>query len=328
MKPAALRRAVERELIEGLAAGPRRSLIERLRGNPAQRRAWDRAIAGFRALEQREVAKVELEQVERWLFEDLADEGLLAAGPSGAPEPARRRFVGLATLLATLATATALLVWIDPEAATSTLGVTTRASDMIDEQLVARGSATWPRPLGLELVCGQPARPAKPAGCATDELLGFSVRLGDETLEPAAAAALAEAPLHLGVFGLSHTGELLYYTPTPTESARVTLELGEPAQALPLSVRLAVNHRPGLVHVYALASDAPLAASDVERLAAALRSQAPTGIDDPPWHLRLAPDLLGDACPRLDRCASAQAELRLINPPIPTEPREPIRTEP
>jgi hypothetical protein len=317
MKDAALRRSLERELIDGLAAKPRRALIERLRGNATLRRAWDRAIASFRALEQREVSQTELDQVERWLFEDLADEGLLAA----APAPARtRRSVTLAAMFAALASTAALLVVLGPGDESGGAGLA--AHGMISDELVARGGLAHARPLALELVCGKPARPAAQRGCTTDELLGFSIRLGDETLDARAAAALAEAPLHLAVFGIDERGELLYYTPTPAEHASELVRLGEPAHALPLAIRLGINHRSGRVRVYALAGEQPVDVATIERWAAALHVQPPAGIDDPPWHLRLAPSLLGPACQRLDRCASAQTELWL------TDPREPTRNQP
>lgn len=317
MKDAALRRSLERELIEGLAAKPRRALIERLRGNATLRRAWDRAIAGFRALERREVSQTELDQVERWLFEDLADEGLLAAS---TPAPASRRSLGLAAIFAALASAAALLVAIVPSDESGLPGL--GAHGMIADELVARGGLAWARPLALELVCGKPARPARQQGCSTDELLGFSIRLGDETLDARSAELLREGPLHLAIFGLDDRGELLYYTPTPDEPASELVTLGEPAHALPLTIRLGVNHRSGRVRVYALAGDQPVDVATIERWAAALHVQAPASIDDPPWHLRLAPSLLGPACQRLDRCASAQAELWL------TDPRDPTRNQP
>lgn len=297
-----LRRASERELIRGLRASRRRALIERLRGNAEQRRAWDRAIVAFRSLERREVSRFELEQVERWLFEDLEAERVLA--------PARRvaiwrRWTVLAAAAATsLVTAAVALLWIAaaPEPGRGDLII------KIDE-LVARGRAAIERPLAIELMCGQPVRSAAQRGCAHDELLGFSVRLGDETLTPASAAELGRAPLSLSVFGIDAAGDVLYYSPTPVEPARHTIALGSGWQALPLSVRLAVNHQPGRVRVFVLAGEAPLAADELPELARALAAQPSADVDDMPWHLRLAPALLQRVCPQLGRCASAETEL-------------------
>jgi hypothetical protein len=307
-----LRRVIERELVEGIAARRRRTLVERVRGNPDQRSGWDQAIAAFRVLEQREVSRFELDQVERWLFDDLDEAGLIE---DRKPGPGRR-WTTIAMTLATVAAAALLLVWIGPESPSETL-----ERDPVDE-LQARGDPGFARPLALELVCGEPARPAAARGCALHELLGFSLRLGDESLDPNAAAALGRAPLYTSVFGIAADGELLYYLPTPVEPSHATLRLDAGWQALAISVRLEVNHEPGRVRVFALASDAPADVADIERWAAALEAQPSAGIDDPPWHLRLAPRVLGSVCPDRSRCASAETELTI---PIAGEPP---RTDP
>jgi hypothetical protein len=316
-----LRRLIERELIAGIAAWRRRTLIERVRGNPDQRRGWDRAIAAFRVLEQREVSGFELDQVERWLFEDLDAAGVVADRP--AREGVGRRWTTLALTLVSVA-AVGLLVWIDPGSPTPiTLAVIDDADDM-----QPRGEDGWTRPLALELVCGSPARPAASRGCNLDELLGFSLRLGDESLDPSAASALARAPLYTSVFGIAADGELLYYLPTPIEPSHATLRLGTGWQALPISVRLDVNHEPGRVRVFALASEAPADVADIERWVSALRAQPRAGIDDPPWHRRLAPSVLGPVCRDRDRCASAETELSILITPITPISIEPPRTDP
>jgi hypothetical protein len=160
-------------------------------------------------------------------------------------------------------------------------------------------------------VCGEPPRPARDRGCAVDELLGFSVRLGAEGLTPEHAAKLADAPLQLSVFGLADDGSVRYYLPTPSDPSSPTLGLTSRWQPLPLSVRLAVNHRPGRVRVFALASPTRATVADIDRLAAALVGQARAEVDDPPWHLRLAPDRVAPLCSELDGCSSAETELEV-----------------
>lgn len=310
-----LHRWIERELVSGIAARRRRTLVERVRGNPDQRRGWDRAIAAFRVLEQREVSRFELDQVERWLFEDLDDSGLVTDRPAHVG----RRWTGLAGALMALAAAVLLLVWIDGE---PTSEQTLRFAYEDTDGLQPRGEHGWTRPLALELVCGEPARPASARGCGLHELLGFSLRLGDESLDPSRASALARAPLHTSVFGIAADGELLYYLPTPVEPSHALLRLGAGWQALPISVRLDVNHAPGRVRVFALASDAPADVADIERWAAVLADQPSASIDAPPWHLRMAPSVLGPICGDPDRCASAETELT-----IPTSVAPP-RTDP
>ncbi|KIG18552.1 hypothetical protein DB30_00237 [Enhygromyxa salina] len=316
-RPSKLRRAIEREMVDGLRAGRRRVLVERLRGNESERRGWDRAIAALRVLEDRAVSRTEIDQVERWLFDDLATQGVVEAAPAGRG----RGWTWLGATLATVATAATLLIWIgggegDPQPAITT-GDT--------GELIGRGGLGIARPLGLELVCGTPPRPARDHGCALDELLGFSVRLGDEALDPRAAAALAEAPLHLSVFGIAETGEVRYYLPNPGASELPELAMTKGWTALPTSVRLAVNHGPGRVRVFALASALEPSTADIDRLAASLAEQARASVDDPPWHLRLEADELAPLCSDVDRCASAESEFLLLNP---DPARDPARTRP
>lgn len=301
-----MRRLLERELIAGLGPRRRRALIERLRGNAEQRRGWDRAIAGFRALERREVSRFEIEQVERWLFEDLAEQGVVT------PARPRWRWAWLGGVAVTLASAAAVLLWIDAERA----GESDELPGAVDDsnELVARGEDRFARPLALELMCGQPVRAAATHGCTLDETLGFSIRLGAEGLTSDTASALGRGPMHVSAFGLAEDGALLYYLPTPDEPARTRVSLGAPWQPLPFSVRLAVNHAPGRVRVFALASDRPAELADVERLAAALAPQPTADVDDPPWHLRLPGSALASLCPRASRCASAET-LLTITPP-------------
>lgn len=298
-RPSQLRRTVERELAAGLAPRRRRALIERLRGNAVERRGWDRAIAAVRALEDRSVSRFEIDQVERWLFEDLASEGVLAESPA-----TRRR--GLAwfwATLATLATAVTLAWWIDLDQVDPATG---------HDPLVARGADELARPLALEPVCGAPPRPARAHGCALDELLGFSIRLGDETLSPEAAASLAAARLHLSLFGIAEDGEVRYYLPTPDDPSLPSLSFESRWRPLPLSIRLAVNHGPGRVRVFALASEVAPTVAEIDRLAAALRVQPSATVDDPAWHRRLDRAELGGLCSELDRCASAETEFSIL----------------
>lgn len=296
-----MRRLLERELIAGIGPRRRRALIERLRGNAEQRRGWDRAIAAFRVLERREVSSFEIDQVERWLFEDLAEQGVVA------PERPRWRAAWLGGLAVTLASAAAVWLWIDGG----------RGHELVErveivgpsDELIARGQDRFARPLALELMCGQPVRAAATHGCSLDETLGFSIRLGAEGLPSNTASSLARAPLHVSAFALAEDGSQLYYLPTPDDPANVRVSLGAPWQPLPFSVRLAVNHAPGRVRVFALASDRPAEVADIERLAAALAPQAIADLDDPPWHLRLPDAALASLCPSALRCASAEAVL-------------------
>lgn len=322
-RPSKLRRVIERELVDGLGAGRRRALVERLRGNSGERRGWDRAIAALRVLEDRPVSRFEIDQVERWLFDDLADDGVLEAEASSRRRGlAGPRWTWLGATLATLATAATLLWWVGVDergpAIETENGETGEAET---GEFVGRGNHGIARPLGLEPVCGTPPQPASDHGCELDELLGFSIRLGDDELEPQAAASLAAAPLHLSVFGITDNGEVRYYLPTPDISLLPALALDDRWAALPLSVQLAVNHTPGRVRVFALASELEPTISDIDRLASALGSQRRADVDDLPWHLRLEARELAPLCSDVDRCASAESEFLLLTP-------DPSRTHP
>jgi hypothetical protein len=103
----AMRRQAERELIVGLAPRRRRALIERLRGNVEQRRGWDRAIAALRVLERRVFCRFEMVLVERWLFVDLGELGVVAAARP------LWRWAWLGGVALKIASAAAVLLWID-----------------------------------------------------------------------------------------------------------------------------------------------------------------------------------------------------------------------
>ena len=304
--PTSLRRLLERELVSGLGRRRRRALVERVRGNDEARRGWDRAVSAFRMIERREVSNFEIEQVERWLFDDLEDSGVLT--PSTAHGWGARRSWTLAAAMASLATAAAAIIWIGAAPPSAQLG-SVELDGEGEPGFTARGARTWSRPLALELVCGEPPRPVGSGGCAADDLLGFSARLGVESLALQAAAALGEAPLQLSVFGLDAHGELLYYAPTPEHSQLPALELDGGWTALPMSVRLEVNHSPGLTRVFALASEQVPTLAELDEWGAALAQTPVASVDDPPWHLRLG--TLTRVCPRVERCASAETEFTL-----------------
>ena len=298
-----LRRAIERELITGLRPRRRRALLERLRGNASARRRWDRAVAAFRVLEDRSVSRFELDQVERWLLDDL---------PEARPATRSSRlglWAALGTLFATVG-AVLLLVWPQFDEFDQLGG---QAPGELAE-FTARGRRAWQRPLALEPVCGQPTRAAHRRGCELDELLGFALRLDPGLL----ASDAAGAPLQLTLFGLSERGELYYYAPNPDDAALPRLDTVERWTPVPLSIRLQVNHRPGRVRVFALASPEPATTAEVEGWAALLTTRPAATPDSPPWHLSLPPAQLEQVCPTPKLCASAESEFEITVDPSPS----------
>ncbi|MCA9700188.1 MAG: hypothetical protein KC431_21870 [Myxococcales bacterium] len=306
-------RLIEHELLDGLGRDRRRSLLDRLRGNGDDRRRWDRAIAAFRVLEDRAVSRTEVDQVERWLFEDLAADGVLVG--EAAASGRRRWWAPWVAGLSTLAAATALLLLVveRPDGDEDGVEAQGRLLTIVDDgELQARGAIVWPRPLAIDALCGQPPRSSTMRGCDIDELLGFSARLDGD----AGFAGEPGSTVHLSLFGIDDGGRLRYYAPTPDGAALdqlLRVEAEPRWQALPMSVRLGVNHRPGSLRIFAIATPEPASVADVERWTAALREQGPAGVDDPPWHLRLSSADLGpQVCDGLRRrCASAETTLTI-----------------
>jgi hypothetical protein len=72
------------------------------------------------------------------------------------------------------------------------------------------------------------------------------------------------------VVGLDETGELKWYAPRPPETTSVPAPAGVDVP-LGAAVRLGVNHDPGKVRIYALFSDNPLSAEEIEAAAERVR---------------------------------------------------------
>jgi hypothetical protein len=70
---------------------------------------------------------------------------------------------------------------------------------------------------------------------------------------------------YLFVFGKTEQNELLWYTPTPAAPQSTKVAAAPNGGTLPFSTRLAVNHTPGRVRIYALFTDEPIALADVEK---------------------------------------------------------------
>jgi hypothetical protein len=95
----------------------------------------------------------------------------------------------------------------------------------------------------------------------------------DGTLQFSYSAPLSGVG-YLAVFGVDSSGRALPYHASPGEAASVAVHSGAVEEPLGHSVRLAVNHHPGLVHVVALFSKTQLNSENGERFA---RSIAATG---------------------------------------------------
>lgn len=94
--------------------------------------------------------------------------------------------------------------------------------------------------------------------------------------------------------GLAHDHSLKWYAPRPPEVASVAAPLSTDAIAdVPVgaSIRLAVNHDPGALRIYALFSDTPIKAEEIEAAAADLEKNGVRPMDAPTLPLS-RPDVL------------------------------------
>lgn len=297
-------RAIDRALC-GIAS-PRDVdlVVGALRGDAALRRDYDRAVSAMRVLEHtqlastqsatRVLASTEIDWVERMLE---ADGTLGATARAAAP-----KWWFIAASVGAAAAGVLLLTPRSP--------MPPEADD-----LVARGG---PRAEGLALsaLCDRDAgRSGVPAltevaegRCAVDATLGFAVRVDGRH----------RGGDHLVLFGIGAGGDVQYYLPTPDQPsvAIVTRDAWTPLQR---AVRLAVNHAPGGLRVYAALVERPPTVDDVDAAAEFLRTAADD--EQTPWIERLGSAHPWTAqCPD-GRCSSAQLDLWLDpGSPVPESP--------
>lgn len=129
-----------------------------------------------------------------------------------------------------------------------------------DDGFQARGQTTQSQ---VELICIQQgevpeARSARmPDGswrCALDENLAFTVLPNGNAR-------------HVALFGIDEAGQILWYTPSPTQAASHLLQPSDRPMPLDRTVRLDVNHRPGDYRVWALFSNEALRFDRVQKMA-------------------------------------------------------------
>jgi hypothetical protein len=296
LRDAWLDRAIERELLVGLRPRRRARLHERLRRDPRARDRYDRAVEALRVLEgDVDVAPSELDLVGRWIADDL-----------GLPRPAAAPRRAWPAVFATLAAALVLLLASplrDPDALRPWVG---------DDGWQARGGAGEPG-LALEALCGpdepdDTARRVRVRDCSLSDLLGLAYRV------PAGTRG------QLTVFGIDAQGDAMFYVPTPSDPAGVSIDPGR-FRALPLAVRLRVNHAPGSLRIYGLVAPSVATAHEVQALVEQLAPLPAAAPGDPPWTTRVAPEslarLCADASPSsparasTSRCLAAELHLSL-----------------
>lgn len=285
LRDAWLDRAIERELTVGLSPRRRERLHERLRRDPRARARYDRAVEALRVFEgDVDVAPTELDLVGRWLADDL-----------GAPRPATSERRAWPAMLAAL-TAALVLLLVSPLQGPDSLRPWTG-----DEGWQARGGGH--DGLALEALCGpdeadDAARRVRARDCRLAELMGLAYRV------PAGTQG------QLTVFGIDAHGDAMFYLPTPVDPAGASVDPGR-WRALPLAVRLRVNHAPGSLRIYGLVAPSVATASEVEALVEQLAPLPAAAPGDAPWTTRVTPESLSRLCADSSRCHAAELHLSL-----------------
>lgn len=284
-------RRMDRALCGRAEAGDVRGLVAALRDDPKLRATYDRGAQVMRTLERASVAAVELDWVERWLEAD----GTLTGA---APIAAQSRWWWIAGAVLAAGAAVVALRPVSP-------GITD-----LDDPLRAKGVNAGPQAgwLGLSVLCDGGHGPTAlvdiaSATCPADASVGFALRVD----------ARHHGGDHLALFGVDGDGGVQYYLPTPDQPS-ITLTGRDAWVSLDRAVRLAVNHPPGRVRVYAaLLPHAPRIEA-IEQAAATLARMPDVGDDERPWLDRLGPGhaLFADCV--FGRCLGAELEFRIEAP--------------
>lgn len=274
-----LLRLLESALAGRLPARKRSELVAHLRSDDALRQQYDRAIDAFRALEGRDVARVEYDLVEEWLFDGGAVTQV--AEPSHA---SWLRFVGVIVALAA-----GLVLALGP--------LRPKAPDESDV-FTPKNGAGAPSMFAIQALCpgGGGLVPASELGCELADTVSFAYRLD---LRASVSGALT-------LFAVDEHGDVLYYQPTPVDVEPVRVVPGA-WQPLPIAVELAVNHEAGEVTLYGLVSATSPTIEEIDEAGELLANDPPARVGDPPWHERLrGRGRIGSMCAPLDTCESAE----------------------
>lgn len=275
-----LRRSMKALLAGELSARGRAELVGRLRADEQARAAYDRIIEGFRELEQRPIARAELDLVEDWVI----DQVLPASAPSRVGSPWR------VWLTLALAVATAVVMVLGP-----------LRPEPDEDRWGVRGIGGSAR-LGVQALCGTDRlalQSMEEGGCPLSGTLSFAYRVD-----------VSAPPGVLTLFGVDERGEVQYYAPTPADPDALPVRPGPWRPAWP-SVALQVNHGPGQVRLYALLAPRSPTIEEVDAMAEVLRRAPPASPGDPPWHVRLWQRGQSSLCLDPDRCASAELSFTL-----------------
>lgn len=286
---ARMRRLIEQEVLGGLPSRHRERLHEHLRSNLESRAEYDRTIEAFRVLEQRDVSRMELDLVERWLFEG-------ASVVADARTPRQKGALGRVWAIAAVTLAAA---------AAAVLALRTQVGLEYDEYMGVRDGSTRRSGLAIDALCGASPdgglRSAAYSGCPLRGTLSFAYRV-----DPAAISAGV-----LTLFGIDEAGGVSYYAPTPVDADPVDVEIGR-WQPLPMSVALEVNHAPGRLRLHAVVTPVPLDVEDVDEAVEILRTRPVSKTYGSTWIAGLrGQGRIARICAVPEACPSAELTFRI-----------------
>ena len=281
-----MRKLIEQEVLGQLPSRHRERLHDHLRSNTHARGEYDRAIEAFRVLEERDVAQVELDLVERWLFDERPAADEARAGAFG-------RLWAIVAVTAAAAAAAVLLL-------------RTQLVAEPDEYMGVRDGSGVRLGLAIEALCSaspmagsDEMQPASVSGCPLSGELSFAYRVD--------AIASLDAGV-LTIFGVDGSGEVTYYAPTPADAEPIPIEVGR-WQALPMTIALDVNHAPGVLRLYGLVTPVALTVDDVDEAASMLRARPATRAA---WPTRLGGrGRIARICAPPQACLSAELTFRI-----------------
>jgi predicted anti-sigma-YlaC factor YlaD len=259
-------------------------LHEHLRGCAACRAHYDRMALALRALEpEAERAGAEQAFGEASFLSALGAQ-LAAEQAPASEEPAapvislaheRARRVALACVALA---ACGLAVWGAQRAE--------QAQQAQDEEFTARSAQTREQavpevsPASVAVFCVTRAAAGTPRfeGASDAPLGALACDVGGE-LQVAYTLSAGHRARYAAFFGVSEADELLWYGPSPAEPGPVAVTLSEGLSPVGQTIRLGVNHQPGMVRVFGLFSEEPLELARVQRWVA--RPGAWRGEDGP-----------------------------------------------
>lgn len=97
----------------------------------------------------------------------------------------------------------------------------------------------------------------------------------DADLKLAYTSPSHAAPRYIAAFGVSATGQILWYGPTPARPEPILIRHATQPEPLGDTLRLAINHAPGTIRLHTITSQHPLNYANLERALRVAAARAP-----------------------------------------------------